>query len=329
MEKKPLVSILIIFLNEEKFIQEAIDSVFAQTYDTWELLLVDDGSTDKSTQIARCYENQYPNKVRYLEHQGHQNRGMSASRNLGFRHARGDYTAYLDGDDIWVPQKLEEQVAILAANPEAVMVCGPLLEWYSWSENAMYLFGDHLYGVGENGRHPYADTIVQPPKLLALFLRQEDFIPGGALIERWVLEQVGGSEEIFRGSYEDAVVHVKICLSYPVYVSSQCWYKYRIHPNSWERNVIRVGQMRANRLFYLNWVKTYLSEQGVQDSEIWQVYRYARQHCQHLWFYQMRDRRYVISKIEGLFVQVGRRILPNFLRDWLWQLWERYRPTSI
>ena len=52
MSKKPRVSVIIIFLNEEKFIQEAIESVFAQTYDNWELLLVDDGSTDASTEIA-------------------------------------------------------------------------------------------------------------------------------------------------------------------------------------------------------------------------------------------------------------------------------------
>src|SRR5829696_811917 len=102
MNSKPLVSSVMIFFNAERFIREAIESVFAQTYDNWELLLVDDGSTDDSTQIALHYAEQYPERVRYLEHPGHQNRGMSASRNLGVSQAKGEYIALLDADDVWL-----------------------------------------------------------------------------------------------------------------------------------------------------------------------------------------------------------------------------------
>ncbi|TMA78856.1 MAG: glycosyltransferase [Deltaproteobacteria bacterium] len=63
VSNKPLVSVVIIFLNAERFIQEAIESVFAQTYDHWELLLVDDGSSDGSTAIARRYAERHPEKV--------------------------------------------------------------------------------------------------------------------------------------------------------------------------------------------------------------------------------------------------------------------------
>jgi glycosyltransferase involved in cell wall biosynthesis len=113
MLAKPLVSCVVIFLNGEQYIREAIESVFSQVYEHWELFLVDDGSTDSSTQIARHYAQQHPDKVHYLEHPGHQNRGMSAARNLGIRHAQGAYLAFLDADDLWLPQKLERQVAIL------------------------------------------------------------------------------------------------------------------------------------------------------------------------------------------------------------------------
>ncbi len=86
MTSKPLISCIIIFFNAgDKFFIEAIQSVFAQTYENWELLLVDDGSTDGSTDIAISYTQKYPEKVFYLEHEGHQNRGMSATRNLGKR----------------------------------------------------------------------------------------------------------------------------------------------------------------------------------------------------------------------------------------------------
>src|SRR5262245_29470593 len=108
--RQPLVSVIIIFLNAERFIQEAIESVFAQTYKHWELLLVDDGSTDGSTEIGRQYAAHDPEKVRYLEHEAHENRGMSASRNLGIRDARGKHIAFLDADDVWFSNILAEQV---------------------------------------------------------------------------------------------------------------------------------------------------------------------------------------------------------------------------
>ena len=132
MNNEPLVSAIIIILNAEKYLEEAIESVLAQTYQKWELLLCDDGSTDDSTQIVQRYIEEYPAKIRYLEHQGHQNRGMSATRNLGIEHAKGEYISWLDADDVWRPQKLERQVQLIGENPEAAMVYGPLQLWYSW-----------------------------------------------------------------------------------------------------------------------------------------------------------------------------------------------------
>src|SRR5690349_4304048 len=81
----PLVSVILIFFNCEAFLQEAIDSVLAQTYRNWELLLIDDGSTDKSTDIAKNAMHLHPCRIRYFDHIGHRNKGMSASRNEGFR----------------------------------------------------------------------------------------------------------------------------------------------------------------------------------------------------------------------------------------------------
>src|SRR2546428_10012786 len=134
MNNQPFVSVIIIFWNADRFIAEAIESVFAQTYRAWELLLVDDGSSDCSTTIARSYSERDPQHVRYLEHPGHANRGMSASRNLGIDHAGGEYIALLDADDVWFTHTLEEQVGILErAHPDVAMLYGPIQWWYSWT----------------------------------------------------------------------------------------------------------------------------------------------------------------------------------------------------
>src|SRR5438094_221896 len=95
---EPLVSVILPFLNAANFLQEATQSVFAQSYSRWELVLIDDGSTDPSSEFARDYAKRYPKKVRYFEHPEHGNRGACASRNLGIQYSAGEYIALLDAD---------------------------------------------------------------------------------------------------------------------------------------------------------------------------------------------------------------------------------------
>ena len=113
MMTRPRVSIVTPFLDAGPFLDAAIESVLEQTLEAWELLLVDDGSTDESTATARRWAALLPDKVKYLSHPDRQNRGASASRNLGIHHAVGEYLAFLDADDVYLPHKLTEQVAIL------------------------------------------------------------------------------------------------------------------------------------------------------------------------------------------------------------------------
>ena len=131
MSSEPTVSVVICFFDAERFLREAIESVFAQTFGAWELLLVDDGSRDGGPEIAREAVVARPDRVRILEHPGRENRGISASRNRGLEEARGRYVAFLDADDRWVERKLEEQVEILELCPEAAMVFGVTLDWRS------------------------------------------------------------------------------------------------------------------------------------------------------------------------------------------------------
>src|SRR4051812_5156182 len=112
----PLVSVVLIFLNEERFLEEAVQSVREQTLTDWELILVDDGSTDRSTAIARDLAAQ-DERIRYVEHPRHANRGMAASRNVGVGNGSAPYVAFIDGDDVWAPFKLYEQVEILERMP--------------------------------------------------------------------------------------------------------------------------------------------------------------------------------------------------------------------
>ncbi len=317
VSNKPLVSIVLIFLNTEQFIQEAIESVFAQTYDNWKLLLVDDGSSDGSTAIARRYAGGYPERVRYLEHTGHQNRGKTASRNLGIRYASGEYVAFLDADDVWMPHKLEQQVAILNSHPDAAMVYGLSQYWYSWTgkpEDQRRDFVDDL-GVSPN-------TLIQPPTLLThFFLAQKAAIPNPSsiLARHEIIKHVDGFDEPFRGIYdvyEDQAFCAKVCLKAPVFAASECWDRYRQHPSSSYSVVRKTGQEYSTRLFFLDWLADYLSGQGVKDPKIWQALRKELWRCRH------PNLSWLVRDGQHLMLVIARRILPLPVRHWLWAKWK-------
>ncbi len=120
----------IAFRDEERFLARAIDAVLAQSMRAWELLLVDDGSTDGSPAIADRAAAADPRRVRVLRHPGGVNAGLPASRNLAIAEAAAPLLCFLDADDLWAPEKLERQAVQLQRHPSAVMVCGP-----SWHED--------------------------------------------------------------------------------------------------------------------------------------------------------------------------------------------------
>ncbi|TYB74208.1 glycosyltransferase family 2 protein [Bizionia gelidisalsuginis] len=115
---KALVSIITPLYNSELFISETITSVLNQTYSHWELLLIDDGSTDATCTIVNNFVAKYPNIFLLINDT---NRGAGHSRNRGIQVAKGDFIAFLDADDLWKPEKLDKQVSFL--NTQDTDIC--------------------------------------------------------------------------------------------------------------------------------------------------------------------------------------------------------------
>ncbi|HMQ29576.1 MAG TPA: glycosyltransferase family A protein [Chloroflexaceae bacterium] len=270
MEERPSVSAIMIFLNGERFIEEAIESVLAQTYTGWELLLVDDGSTDGSTALALAYAARHPGRIRYLEHAGHQNLGMSATRNLGIHHARGRYIAFLDADDVWLPQKLAQQVAALEAHPEAGMIYAPTEYWYSWSGDPADRGRDSVPPLGLP-----RDVVVPAPTPLLRFLQNRAKPPGtcSVLLRREVVAEVGGFVEAFRGMFEDQAFFAKVCLHAPIYVLGEHSARYRQHPGSHCHITERASGYEAAEERYLRWLAGYVERYAGRKGEEWRELR--------------------------------------------------------
>ena len=115
MNNQPLVSVIMNCYNGEKYLREAIDSVYAQTYKNWEIIFWDNASTDKSTKIVKSYSS----KMRYFR--GGKTIPLGAARNKALKQCEGEYIAFLDVDDIWLPEKLELQVKKMQENPESIV----------------------------------------------------------------------------------------------------------------------------------------------------------------------------------------------------------------
>ena len=258
----PTVSVVLIFLDGEPYLDEAIRSVRGQTLGSWELLLVDDGSSDGSGDTARRHVAADGGRIRYLEHAGHANRGMSASRNLGIAAARGRYITFLDADDVLVPTAIETLVAVLEAEPQAAMAYGPVEYWYSWA-GAAARRADFVQRLGVS-----AGVIIEPPALLLAFLSRRAAAPSGMIVRASVIERVGGFVEEFRGMYEDQAFCAKICLAYPVVATGTCYYRYRQHPRSSSATADRSGEADYGRRAFLRWLTEYLDQQGVRDGAV-------------------------------------------------------------
>jgi glycosyltransferase involved in cell wall biosynthesis len=110
----PRVSVLVPAYNAARYLPAAIDSVVCQTYADWELILVDDGSTDETRSVVHSYVATLGMKLRYVYQS---NRGLPAARNTGIREAQGEFIAILDADDVWLPTRLARGVAVMDSSP--------------------------------------------------------------------------------------------------------------------------------------------------------------------------------------------------------------------
>ncbi|OGP51102.1 MAG: glycosyl transferase [Deltaproteobacteria bacterium RBG_13_43_22] len=192
----PLVSVIIPTYNRSSFVMEAVDSVFKQTFGNFELIVVDDGSTDGTAEFLSRYQGGFIYTFQ-------NNQGVSTARNRGLQMACGKWIAFLDSDDLWLPGKLEAQIRFLSKNPGA-MIC---------QTEEIWIRNGRRLNPGK--KHQKISGDIFAPSLLLCLVS-----PSAVMIKREVFERVGYFDEGLPAC-EDYDLWLRISAHFPVFLIDQ------------------------------------------------------------------------------------------------------------
>ena len=233
----PLVSVILPTYNCARFLPEAIESILLQTYNSYEIIVIDDGSTDNTKEILHPFMQ----RIRYIGLE--ENKGLPTTRNIGIQSARGEYIAFIDADDLWLPEKLETVVTYFDDHPEVSMV-------YSRHLN----IDEHGHISGESAKKSLPSGNV----FIRLFSEQNFILTSTAVVQKKVFETTGMFDESFYNC-QDWDMWLRISFYFKVAGINKLLVKYRHNPHSLSKN-------RDNVLRYQKLVidKTY---QAFKDSK--------------------------------------------------------------
>ncbi|AFZ20658.1 glycosyltransferase [Allocoleopsis franciscana] len=251
----PLISVIIPAYNAEKTIQETIDSVLNQTFQDFEIIVINDGSQDKTLEIVNSI------KDPRLQVFSYPNAKQAASRNRGISHSTGEFLAFLDADDLWKPDKLEAQLKALQDNPEAVVA-------YSWSQ----CIDENGYFLREASQSTTSGDVYA--KLLLC-----DFLDNGSnpLVRRQALEEVGTFDESLPPA-EDWELWIRLAARYHFVAVPYPHILYRQSPTSASANLLRMASA-CKRVIDLSFERAPDSLQHLKSHSLANLYRFLAYRC--------------------------------------------------
>jgi glycosyltransferase involved in cell wall biosynthesis len=219
------VDVIIPAFNGAKYLPAAIESVISQTFDDWQIVLVDDGSTDNTAEVVAPYMDRLGSKIRYIKQE---NRGLPAARNTAIRASTSEFLALLDADDVWLPCRLEESLKAMAERPQAGLAYGL------------------IRGIDPEDR-PFGSTWVgnlkDPAGHIAthIFTRKVELPCPTITFRRRCIEEVGVFDEAMRAT-EDRDLWLRIALRYEIAFVPKLLAYYRLSPESMSTDPQRMLQ---------------------------------------------------------------------------------------
>ncbi|XVJ50914.1 MAG: glycosyltransferase [Vampirovibrio sp.] len=265
------IAIITASYNYAHLISETIDSILAQTHDDWELIIVDDGSSDDSLNVIQAYVNQYPN-IHLFQHEGGVNKGLKETVRLGLEKATGEYVAFLESDDLWVDSHLEKKVAILKQTPDLVFMF-----------NDVQLFGESASIEEMEGYFKQAYTILNAkawPRYMVGYFSMLNIVPtfSCVLVKKDVLKTCDFSPPV--DAWLDKWLWGQIALSSPFYYLNEKLTLWRMHEKSYINSTTTDLQRQEKeknfntKLFQILKEKSHLENTGILNIRLYKLYLY-------------------------------------------------------
>lgn len=197
LKNNPLLSIILPTYNRSEFLKRAVDSVLFQTMRDWELIIWDDGSTDGTTNYCQAL---YDERIRYF---WHENRGVSFARNRAIENSVGDYLAFLDSDDEWLPDKLSVQMAVLDQYPNLDMVFSNFYNTNLEKTTTSMAFSDMANTFKKMKTKRLDDGLFLIEECFLESIAAENFIATDTVVvKKKVLHEFGGFNETLRNAVD-------------------------------------------------------------------------------------------------------------------------------
>ena len=220
-----LVSIVLPYYNGKQFIKEAIDSIMSQTYTHFELLLVDDGSPDKNqSDYVKNLMDSYGDKR--LKYYYKENGGLSDARNFCIDNAKGEFIAFIDQDDLWVPDKLEKQVDVFIQKSDVNFIC-----------TDGEIFGEINRSIDRQKELKLINGFVQQSYLR--MIKGNFAIASSVIFRKKLISEIGYSNRAFIIA-PDYEYFIRFSRKYDFYFIPEPLIKYRMHEQNTIKNIIRM-----------------------------------------------------------------------------------------
>jgi len=313
------VSVILPSYNYDRYLSQAMDSVLMQTYENWELIVVDDGSRDASVSLIESYQKKYPDRIRLFFHEDRQNQGLAKTYQLGLKQCTGDYIAFIEADDVWYPDSLAAKFNILEKFKEVVVVhnkvemfgnaelISELDQKYRWrkfltTEIANEPFYAHVHLLRYNFLLTFSSFMAKKEAM-----KDIDFtVKHDAWIDWWLLAQLS-----LKGSF---------------YYVPRVYTRWRVHSKSYNMEYSRsIDDYRAGCSFQeeiFKYMKTHLEQQrGERASKLLSQIEYVLE-------YEKKQRipRWVKKFVKGVL----KKILPgNLIKRMKNQLYQRLCPRLL
>ncbi len=222
------VSVIIPSYNSVQYISDALESALKQTYQDYEIIVIDDGSTDNIRDVITHYQGKHPQKIRYIYQD---NQGLAVARNTGIKEAKGEFIALLDADDAWYPNRLAEGVRVLESNPDVGLVHANI--------DKIDKNGNYLDTPKRNIQHLTGNIFRN------ILLRDAHIACPTVLFRKACCDTVGlFDEKLTRLGCEDRELWLRIVQKYKTHYIDAVLAKYRVHDKSMSHNEEKMMKAR-------------------------------------------------------------------------------------